>query len=486
MKNTGIGTSIIVMAAVAVIVVGGVSAYVMMSGNDEDLGEENITVSSISAASVKAGENATVSVKVVNSGTAPGSKVISLKIDGEVIDSKEVSVEADYEKTVAFTVQGSTPGNYTISASDKSVTWTVIEENEGDNGEAPPSSRYLNVPHIPQDDAICYLGCTAMIVKYYDRDIDLSDVIAYTGAATDFKDYTDSESVFTGDEEEGDEDFGPGEEEEREDSEEGEEESKRTVPTDYSIVPPTTKNLGYIPHMVYAGQPTGFVRSFNQVIDSSSLGSEGELIDRLKDLIASGSPAIVWLDNDAWWTRYFESITGGPEPLVVTGYDENYIYAHVSTTDPSDENRSVPVNSFSDGWGGQITPIILYLIETGEKKTDSEILSELKIHAENAPAKLRACADGIENGTVSLGVPGTMSLSFNLEQYGALRDNVSVYLREQGYEEMAGIFENSADKFWRAYETYEATDGGGNTPNEVAEILREIAEIENRAYNLWN
>lgn len=128
-------------------------------------------------------------------------------------------------------------------------------------------------------------------------------------------------------------------------------------------------------------------------------------------------------------------------------------------------------------------PFILYLTEEGDKKTSDEILAELKTYAAEAPVNLRTCAEGLENGSISLGSPGDpTALSFQLQKYRAMRDNVAVFLREQGYEEVAEGYENSAPKFLHAHEI---SDWDETTPSDVADTLREIADIENRAYSLW-
>ncbi len=465
MKDRGVGTFVI-LAVVAAVVVGAVGASLMLSGDGN--GEENegsVSVSSISAPSANVGENGNISVKITNSSGSSLSENISLEIDGEIVITKTVTIDGGGEKTVNFNVSRSSPGDCTLSVLDKSTTWSI----------SMPSSRYLDVPHVPQSASICYLGCTTMLTKYYDQNLEISDIITYTGAATIFKDYTQTSIMNEEEEEEGEED-----------GDKGGERKKKIVPTDYSIVPPTIKNLGFTPHFEYVGQAKGFAIGLKEGNPSNSLSTENKLLNRLKEILASNHPAIVWLDNDAWWTKHFESITGGPEPLVAIGYDENNIYTHVATTAAADENQSIPIDKFSNGWGKEITPILLYLTKDGTKKTTAEILSDLKANAEKTPTNLIKTARGLENGAVSLGSPGIMWLGFNLQQYGALRENFAAFLNKQGYKNLATKYNNSSTKFWNANQSYEKTDGGGKAPTEVADILREIATIENQAYNLWN
>jgi len=338
-------------------------------------------------------------------------------------------------------------------------------EEEGEDGGGPgpqenlPSAHYLNVPHVGGGNGdLCYLGCTTMLAKYYDNNIEFSDVVAYTGSATGFS---------AGDEEEDEE---------------------QNLPTDYNIVPQTTKNLGYTPHIAYAGYPKGFFMIFRQEVGFSNLtelSSKSGLFNRIKELIASDKPVLTWLDNSSWWNLYFD-MQLNVEPLVVTGYDENNVYVHVSTFtgDSARENQPIPIEDFLSGWTEtETTPFILYLTEDEEEKTDAEILTELKTYAENASTNLGTCADGLDSGSIDLGEPGnTQSLSFSFRQYGTLRDNVAVFLSEHGYEDVAANYENSASKFAQAHEI---SDHPETTPSDVADILREAADLENQAYNLW-
>lgn len=169
------------------------------------------------------------------------------------------------------------------------------------------------------------------MVKHYDQNLDFNDVIIYTASATGFKDYTQTNQLAEG-EEEGEEEYGG--------PEEGEE---QRLPINYSIVPPTMRNLGYTPHMVYTGEPKGFFMSFRQEIDLSNqteVSDKGEILNRLKELISSGNPVLTWLDNTSTWELYFNWQLD-VEPLVVRGYDENYVYVDVAAFGENFENRPI-------------------------------------------------------------------------------------------------------------------------------------------------
>jgi arylsulfatase A-like enzyme len=74
-----------------------------------------------------------VSVTVVNNGDGSGTQSLALLVDGDEIDTREVSLEAGEETTVTFRVDtaGLSPGEYTLTAEssddDTGGTLTVIE-----------------------------------------------------------------------------------------------------------------------------------------------------------------------------------------------------------------------------------------------------------------------------------------------------------------------------------------------------------------------
>jgi len=79
----------------------------------------------ISPSQVSKGEPADISVTVKNTGDAPGSHSLELKINGTVEDTREVELDAYASETVTFTVTKDTPGEYSIEIADLKGVLTV-------------------------------------------------------------------------------------------------------------------------------------------------------------------------------------------------------------------------------------------------------------------------------------------------------------------------------------------------------------------------
>ena len=72
------------------------------------------------------GENVTITVNVANDGGQEGSYLVELKINGETIDKKEVTLGAGQSEQVSFTLSGMEPGQYEVTVSGLSGEFTVL------------------------------------------------------------------------------------------------------------------------------------------------------------------------------------------------------------------------------------------------------------------------------------------------------------------------------------------------------------------------
>ncbi len=72
------------------------------------------------------GENVTITVNVANDGGQEGSYLVELKINGETIDKKEVTLGAGQSEQVSFTLSGMEPGQYEVAVSGLSGEFTVL------------------------------------------------------------------------------------------------------------------------------------------------------------------------------------------------------------------------------------------------------------------------------------------------------------------------------------------------------------------------
>ncbi len=83
----------------------------------------------ISPLEIRAGDKATISVDVANTGTAPGNYTAELKINGTVVDSQEVALNNGNSTTLKFVHVEKEPGTYVVSVQQLSVTYEVLEKS---------------------------------------------------------------------------------------------------------------------------------------------------------------------------------------------------------------------------------------------------------------------------------------------------------------------------------------------------------------------
>lgn len=81
----------------------------------------------LSPSEIYIGETTTISITITNTGDLAGSYSVSLKIDGVVIETKQVTLNEHDSQTVDFSVSLNTAGTYNISIGTLSGVLTVIE-----------------------------------------------------------------------------------------------------------------------------------------------------------------------------------------------------------------------------------------------------------------------------------------------------------------------------------------------------------------------
>jgi len=84
----------------------------------------DLTVSPETAA---AGEQVSVSVRIVNGGTGEATKTVILKINDAAQEQKDIKLAAGKSQIVSFNVSKSEPGKYTVSVDGQSTSFTVKE-----------------------------------------------------------------------------------------------------------------------------------------------------------------------------------------------------------------------------------------------------------------------------------------------------------------------------------------------------------------------
>jgi len=94
----------------------------------------------LSPVEVNIGDEVTISLFVVNTGGKSGSYRVTLKIDGVVAATKEVTVSAGFSKEVTFTISKDIAGTYSVDVNGLTDSFTVKEEEEAVIPTPPTSS----------------------------------------------------------------------------------------------------------------------------------------------------------------------------------------------------------------------------------------------------------------------------------------------------------------------------------------------------------
>jgi len=94
---------------------------------------------SISPPEVSAGEAVVISLLVANAGEKEGNHTISLKINGLIAETEEVTVASGTSETVTFTTSHDEAGTHSVDVNGLSGSFTVKEETSPP--PAPPSER---------------------------------------------------------------------------------------------------------------------------------------------------------------------------------------------------------------------------------------------------------------------------------------------------------------------------------------------------------
>ncbi|MEM2638048.1 MAG: LamG-like jellyroll fold domain-containing protein [Candidatus Hadarchaeales archaeon] len=111
---------------------------------------ENLT---LSKDKVKRGEKVTVSVIVKNIGDETGSYLVMLKVDGVLVESKNVSLDPSQSTTVNFTIEIEEVGEHTISVGNLSKILTVVEEG-------------VSLPVVLAIGIVCAAAVVVMLLKF--------------------------------------------------------------------------------------------------------------------------------------------------------------------------------------------------------------------------------------------------------------------------------------------------------------------------------
>jgi hypothetical protein len=101
----------------------------------------------ISPNEVSLGENVIISVEVTNTGGEAGNDTVTLKIDGVVEESRDITVNAGNSQKVSFTTVKALPGGYAVDVNGLNGTFVVVVE-ESPPAPPPASTSPINWPTL--------------------------------------------------------------------------------------------------------------------------------------------------------------------------------------------------------------------------------------------------------------------------------------------------------------------------------------------------
>lgn len=368
--------------------------------------------------------------------------LISLVCDDEECGEDEEEGEDDVEEGEGFCSEFDLDEEKCLSNSDK-CSWDPdddlcedinIDEEEVEEESVDKEYRA----------GLCYLGSFAMLAIYEDSRLDLADVIAYSGVGSNAK-YDSNRGLGNG--------YGE------------------------SSIISAAKNLGYtyavgIKQGKKANTPIANFES--SASDVKYFKDEGEAFDYLKRIIDSGKPVEVHLNtyyvgddfkkgSDFWRNHWIKKPTS--HFMVVTGYDDNYVYIN-DPTDPdlSIKNMKAPTKNFLEAWkngadpkidGAQVGPYwMLHINENnGQRKSTKEIIAWNKEVSSNAVSQIRKANKKGFNS----------ELGFGRREFGN-------FLIEKGYSSAGKLYKEAADIYL--------------TDPEDSASFKEIAEKEEQARGL--
>ena len=87
---------------------------------------KQVTGVGIAVFKVEAGESVTITANVINNGGVEGSYIARLELNGETLDSQEISLQPGQSKQVVFVVTDNTAGQYSVQIGDLSGEFETL------------------------------------------------------------------------------------------------------------------------------------------------------------------------------------------------------------------------------------------------------------------------------------------------------------------------------------------------------------------------
>jgi len=218
--------------------------------------------------------------------------------------------------------------------------------------------------------------------------------------------------------------------------------------------------------------------------------NEDDAFNFLKRAVASGYPVEVHLNaipvmhdfaraSSKWAetsVQYGQSgFTEVSDFLVVTGYDDTYVYLN-EPFDPDNPNLPTTIDNFKSAWNVQETlepnntgPYwMLFIKKSGERKSIDEILAWNKQRSIITPSEIRLIS---ENPPLEL---EDYWVKRDIATIANIRSLYSKFLEKNGKPEAAALYEQSS-KLWK----------GLVDSSTISEDIKKIADLEERAQGLY-
>lgn len=123
--------SFVVIYTISIIIIVAGVWYFFFRGEDEGAPEFEVSNLTFSPSEVEAGEPVIISAMVKNVGDLEGTYTIELKIDGEIQETKGVTLAGGATETVSFMVTRDTSGTYTIGVNGLQRALNVLTPATG-------------------------------------------------------------------------------------------------------------------------------------------------------------------------------------------------------------------------------------------------------------------------------------------------------------------------------------------------------------------
>jgi hypothetical protein len=84
----------------------------------------------LSQIKIEPGANVTVSADLSNTGEVIGEYLVTLKMDGKEVDSKNISLEGERNQNIDFTLNSDVPGSHEVAVDDLTQSFTILKPAE--------------------------------------------------------------------------------------------------------------------------------------------------------------------------------------------------------------------------------------------------------------------------------------------------------------------------------------------------------------------